>query len=305
MVLDTVVYVLGSSTLLYVLAHSIMILRLYTRPSSLPRYLHGSGSWALVTGASDGIGFSFAQELLSRGFHVILHGRNPLKLSNLQTQLRAEFPARQVEIVISDASSKIPDMSGIVHTIKDKRLTVLINNVGGAFTVPKFKALDESSLSDIDENINLNIRFPTNLTRLALPVLERNGPALILNMGSIASTAGLPLASVYAAGKAYSMVFSNSLRLEMQLKSKDVEVLGIMVGEVKSAANFDGSGVLVLSSRQMASQALNRVGCGHPVVFGAFAHLILYWILQLLPQALLDMFVVETCHSRAKEEKSR
>ena len=60
----------------------------YFRPTALPRYnLTGKDSWALVTGASDGIGFGFAQELSQRGFNVFLHGRDREKLIRRQQEL--------------------------------------------------------------------------------------------------------------------------------------------------------------------------------------------------------------------------
>jgi 17beta-estradiol 17-dehydrogenase / very-long-chain 3-oxoacyl-CoA reductase len=74
----------------------------------------------------------------------------------------------------------------------------------------KFVTLDDDTSLEIDENIRLNTRFLTQLTRAVLPILEHNALALIINMGSIAAVAGLPLGSVYAGGKAYDMAFCDS-----------------------------------------------------------------------------------------------
>jgi 17beta-estradiol 17-dehydrogenase / very-long-chain 3-oxoacyl-CoA reductase len=298
------VYTIGALTLLYLATHSLMLLRLYTRPSSLPRYLHGD-SYALVTGSTDGIGLGYATELLSLGFNVILHGRNPKKLAIIRSNLLTQFPRRKIDTVVADAASSHPDIQGILHTIQHKPVTVLINNVGGIFTPAKFVGLTENSATDVDWNININARFQTQLTRAVLPLLERNAPSLIINMGSIASIGGLPLGSVYAAGKAYDMVFSNSLRLEMQLGGKDVEVLGVMVGEVNSGANRSGEGWFVLSSREMACAALDRVGCGVPWLFAAFPHLLFSWVLVILPQVVFDRIIIRVCQQRAEAERKR
>jgi 17beta-estradiol 17-dehydrogenase / very-long-chain 3-oxoacyl-CoA reductase len=99
------------------------------------------------------------------------------------------------------------------------------------------------------------------------------------------------------------MVFSNSLRLEMKLKAKDIEVLGVMVGEVNSGANKKGAGFFVLSSRQMATAALDRVGCGSGVLFPAFRHAFLHWILQSLPHTVQDRVIVVICKDRFETEK--
>lgn len=161
--LHSIISAAGVSTLLYITIKAISLFRIYTRPTSLPRYLR-QDSYALITGASDGIGLGFAQELLSRGFNVILHGRNPAKLAAIQTSLQSTFPDRKVDTVIAYTSDNQSDISGIIKSISTKEVTVLVNNVGGVFTVPKVMPLIESTAADIDKIINLNARFQTQLT---------------------------------------------------------------------------------------------------------------------------------------------
>ncbi|KAL8343114.1 hypothetical protein RB598_004457 [Gaeumannomyces tritici] len=96
----------------------------YARPSRLSRYLHhggggpvsdsGSGGgggqqqrrppWALVTGASDGIGKHLAAELADFGFNVVLHGRNPEKLAKVEEALADRFPSRKFRVIVADVS---------------------------------------------------------------------------------------------------------------------------------------------------------------------------------------------------------
>ncbi|KAF2450080.1 hypothetical protein P171DRAFT_204594 [Karstenula rhodostoma CBS 690.94] len=81
----------------------------YFYRSGLPKYLrqdaNGESSWALVTGASDGIGWGLSRQLADRGFNVILHGRNTSKLTRCREELEASFPHRHFRTVTVDASS--------------------------------------------------------------------------------------------------------------------------------------------------------------------------------------------------------
>jgi len=112
-------------------------LHLSTPPPSrsLARYLRPN-AYALVTGASDGIGLAFATTLASRGFNLILHGRNSEKLENVRSSLVTQYPKQDIRIVIADASDA-PNMEGSVEGIVSSLftlpgpLTLLINNVGG------------------------------------------------------------------------------------------------------------------------------------------------------------------------------
>ena len=74
---------------------------LLTNPKRLKRY----GSWAMVTGATDGIGLAFAHELAKHGLNLILVSRNPLKLASVSDDFRQEFPQIKIKIIPFDFSS--------------------------------------------------------------------------------------------------------------------------------------------------------------------------------------------------------
>jgi 17beta-estradiol 17-dehydrogenase / very-long-chain 3-oxoacyl-CoA reductase len=291
----------GYIVLLYLFIKTAFIVHLYTRRSSLPRYLHND-AYALITGASDGIGFGFAQELLTRGFNVILHGRNPSKLSGIKSDLQKQFPNRKIEFIVADASSSKTDIADLFEAVKDKPITVLINCIGGIFYYPKMKSVKDTPADEMDGNINLNARFPLQVTRALLPILERNTPSLVMTLGTMASLAGAPLYAAYAASKASTITFSHSLRHEMRREGTEIEVLAIQVGEVRSTGNPAARSFWVPSSRQFACSALNRVGCGYPTVFAAFPHYLQNLMGMCIPTSVLDEIVLRICRGRFEKQ---
>jgi 17beta-estradiol 17-dehydrogenase / very-long-chain 3-oxoacyl-CoA reductase len=150
MTLDQPLSIIGLLTALYLLTRLAFHAHTYLRRSSLPHYLHPSTpTWALITGATDGIGLGFAQELCQRGFNVILHGRNPKKLQDAQAQLVREYPLAKTKTVVFDASHPADGLEQRVREwIGDTELSVLINNVGGqgGLTSKTYQTLEESTV---------------------------------------------------------------------------------------------------------------------------------------------------------------
>lgn len=104
----------------------------FLRPSTVHRYLHGPPAYALVTGASDGIGKAIAAELYNQGFNLILHGRNEAKLLNVVDQIRGSARARDVKYFFADASDADHDFERILAPFKDLNITVIVHNVGSS-----------------------------------------------------------------------------------------------------------------------------------------------------------------------------
>jgi len=126
---------LGTLTLTLLFLRLSRFLYLNLRPSSLPRYLHSPDNhepWALITGATDGIGKTAAHTLAQHGFNIILHGRNASKLSSLAATLHHSFPARRFRPAVLDAS--------LASSTADLHLTVLVNNVAGGIVVQPLTA---------------------------------------------------------------------------------------------------------------------------------------------------------------------
>ncbi|CAH0019986.1 unnamed protein product [Clonostachys rhizophaga] len=274
--------IIGWLTILTFIIHIAYLIRIYILPSRLNRYAHpapnGDEPWALVTGASDGIGRQFAQELAAQGFNVVLHGRNQAKLSAVEADLQKLHPGRSFKILVADAGAvpcktcisdkhlsdggRTVNFDAIRAAVEDLHLTVLINNAGGGPTNPVYAPLIESSAEHIINNVSLNALFPLHLTRVLLPFLNRNGPALLMNISSMADI-GFPLLASYSASKQFLVNLTRVLCLEMSLddRTPQVEVLCVRIGKTTGVSHLKESpSFFTPSSRAMARAALIRNG---------------------------------------------
>ena len=289
--------VLGFITLLSFLVSLFGFVSFYLlHTSTLSRCLRAPYcNWALVTGASDGVGVAFVRELASRGFNVVLHGRNPSKLDKLIAKLQQEFPQAKFKYVIADAGishGMKSNVESIAAAVTDEqfdegeKLTVLINNIGGGLNIftdgaKPFRTFVETPAADIDTLYNVNARFMTQLTRAILPMLckKGRGPSLVMNISSLGAHAAPPYLPVYTGSKAYLNTFSASLANEMhdlreqQVRMQpssgdqaisDVEVLCLTLGEVADTQYLDGSSksFFIPTATAAAKACFERVGCG-------------------------------------------
>ncbi|EHK50832.1 uncharacterized protein TrAtP1_009199 [Trichoderma atroviride] len=294
----------------------------YLLPSNLKRYAHDSADgrppWALVTGASDGIGRAFADELALRGFNVVLHGRNQAKLDAVKSELQKRHPGRAFRTLIADASTvqctsclqageaqarHSLDFNAIKDALQDVHLTVLINNAGGGSTNPVYLPLGDCSEQRITDNVSVNALFPLHLIRLLLPHLAQNSPALIMNISSMAD-AGFPMLASYGASKQFLMTLTRAINLEFALLGQTgIECLGVRVGNVTSVShNKESPSLFTPTAETMARAALDRAGHGHVVVTGHWAHALQGASLTLLPSFMANKIMVNAIRVRREAE---
>lgn len=302
----------GALTLTILLVQLTRFLALYARPSALPRYKHGERrSWALVTGATDGIGRALAEELCLRGFAVLLHGRNRSKLESTRDEIQRSVPGAHLDTVLADAThclendiARIRERAETLASEEGAKLTVLVNNVGGLNYEPRFQDFDEMDGEDIDRTMNLNARFPTRLTHALMPLLKRNQPSLVMNVGSMTGVTGTPYLAVYCASKAYTNIFSATLTTECEIENPGVEVLGLLVGAVKTNKLQVDENIFTPNARTFAKAALQRVGCGKRVVNAYFWHAVQASMLHIIPEKTVQDFVKKVLKEKREECKN-
>lgn len=279
--LYTLLAVIGTFTILNALLRLFKFARHFLRPSALPRYLHGE-AWALVTGASDGIGGGLVDELANRGFNVVLHGRNQSKLEGRVKGLQAKYPKRQFRTAVLDAkTATAKEIEGLASSMP-KNLTVLINNVGTGGDEKMFSRFLDRSVASTGRIVAVNEGFPDMLTRAILPQLIANQPALIINVGSVLDSWPCPLLEEYTGGKAHNKAFSLSLRATMEAEKYDIEVMYLRVFSVATPGNMEIPSFVSPTPALFARGVLDRVGCPEGETHGCFRHALMVGLAQTL-----------------------
>lgn len=168
-----------------------------------PRNLKAYGSWAVVTGATDGIGKAFAHQLVEHGFNLILVSRDSNKLKSVSEEFQAQFPDTHIKRVVFDFSRDILEgVKLIEECIKEVDVGVLINNVGISYpTAAYFHEVDEEVWMKV---VRVNLEGTTRVTRAVLPGMIQRKRGAIVNIGSGAAIVvpSHPLYAIYAATKA-------------------------------------------------------------------------------------------------------
>ncbi|RSL61902.1 hypothetical protein CEP54_005960 [Fusarium duplospermum] len=230
--------------------------------TTLKRYNRESRAWALVTGASAGIGRGLAEELTAKGFNVILSGHKRDELEETRDSIVARFPGAGVKILVLDAVHASPaEIETALVSVSDLQITVLINNVGGMqmMGAPRFRRLDQYSAEDLDGVVFLSARFMAHVTRLMIPLLAKNGPSLIINVSSGARM-GMPGVAAYSATKGFVTSLTNAVAREMKADKLPIDVLGIVPGDVESQSNNGGLQPGSPSSKRFAKTVMDQVG---------------------------------------------
>jgi short-subunit dehydrogenase len=176
--------------------------------------------FALVTGASAGIGAIYADRLARRGYDLILVARNGGRLDALSRRLTLET-GRTVEVVAADLNDSA-DLGRIEKLLRiDNRITMLVNNAGVGATAP----LLDSDVDKMSEMIALNVDGLTRLTYAAVPAFVARAAGTIINIASVVAVRPEILNGVYAGTKAFVLAFSQSLKNELADKGVHIQVV--------------------------------------------------------------------------------
>jgi len=195
---------------------------------------HDQG-WALVTGASGGIGLELARYFAKDGINLVLVARSAERLQDLAGDWSVEYGIQVLPIASDLTQLAAPDEVFAAVAEHDIKLRYLVNNAG----VGLFGRYQETSINHEQDMILLNCLALTRLTKLFLPQMLEQGRGNILNVASIAAFQPGPYQSVYFATKSFVLSFSEAIAED--LKDTGVQVTALcpgltQTGFVKAAA---------------------------------------------------------------------
>src|SRR6202048_2458262 len=187
-----------------------------------------AGKWALVTGASAGIGVALARELAAGGTDLVLTARRKERLEQLAHELAAAHKVR-VEVFAADlAQTEAPQQVYAYTVAKQINVDLLVNNAGfGAYG--EFATVDTQRLLDM---VQVNCSAVVHLTRLYLPQMLKQRRGDVLIVASTASFQAVPFISTYAATKAFDLLFAEGLTEEV--KPHGIRVCALCPGSTES-----------------------------------------------------------------------
>jgi short-subunit dehydrogenase len=177
------------------------------------------GEWALVTGASAGIGVEFARALAKDGVSVVLTARREDRLTQLAAELEQTYGVG-TRVIAEDLS--VPGTAErLAESVADLPVAIIVNNAGFGYA-GRFDKLDPERLRAM---VEVNCVAPVALTRRLLPAMLERGRGAVVITGSVAGRQPLPLHGVYSATKAFDLLFGEALYVELRDKGVDVVVL--------------------------------------------------------------------------------
>jgi short-subunit dehydrogenase len=236
------------------------------------------GPYALVCGASEGLGAAYAEALAKRGLHLVLIARREKALETLARELREKYP---VEILCLPAD--LGDYEGTKDLIGALEVPIGLLVYNAAYCpVGLFEEVTEEQLARV---IAVNVRGPLLLAKLFSKSMIKNRGGGIVLMSSLAGTQGSPKLAAYAASKAFNAILAEGLWKE--LKPRGIDVIASCAGAIltpgyRRAQQAKAPGTLEAAA--VAEETLNRLGKGPVVVPGGVNKAARFLMARILPR---------------------
>ena len=253
-------------------------------------------SWALVTGATAGIGESFCRLLADNNYNIVLVARDLPRLQERATQLQAKFNV-ETHVIQADLSTDA-GCSVVEQYLASNQVDVLINNAGFGLN----KAFTMSELKAEQEMFDVLVRTPMRLMHVVLPGMKQRNKGVVINVSSVA---GYIAGGSYSAAKSYLTVISESLHTELAETNIKVSALcpGFTRTEFHQRGRMSMKGLPIfmwLNSDKLVAKAWSDALKGKAVSIPGWQYQILVFVIQSLPRSIIRKVGMNL---RAKQRK--
>lgn len=246
---------------------------------------------ALVTGASQGIGYEMSRLFAGNGYNLVLVARDARRLGQIDAEIKVEFGIK-VKVIVMDLSvANAPDEIFAALEREEISVDVLVNNAG----FQEYGPFSETDLHKELQMVQLHIATLTHLTKLFLPGMLGRGQGRVLNVGSTGSfIPGGPFNAVYCATKAYVLSFSEAISEE--LKGTGVTVTALCPGATRTEfarrGDIEDIRLFKFQSGVMAARKVAEIGYqalmkGKRIVVAGMANKLTVLSLKWLPRSLM------------------
>ena len=253
-------------------------------------------SWALVTGATAGIGESFTRLLAENNYNLVLVARDVSRLQERASQLQSQFNV-QTHIIQADLSTDA-GCAAVEQYIANNQIDVLINNAGFGIN----KAFTMSELKAEQEMFDVLVRTPMRLMHGVLPGMKQRNKGVVINVSSVA---GYIAGGSYSAAKSYLTVISESLHTELADTNIKVSALcpGFTRTEFHQRGRMSMKGLpnfMWLNSDKLVAKAWSDALKGKAVSIPGWQYQILVFVIASLPRSIIRKVGMNL---RAKQRK--
>uniref|UniRef100_A0A3P9JYS5 Hydroxysteroid (17-beta) dehydrogenase 3 n=1 Tax=Oryzias latipes TaxID=8090 RepID=A0A3P9JYS5_ORYLA len=233
------------------------------------------GEWAVVTGASEGIGRAYAFALAERGMNIVIMSRTKSTLDQVAKEI-SNSTGQKVRVIIADFTDE--NIFGeIEEQLKDLCVGVLVNNVGILPSFIPYRFLESEDLDQtITKVINCNVKT-------MVKVRWRKG--VIVNISSGIASVPFPLYTLYAASKIFVERFSQGLQAEYENRGILIQAVAPF-GVCTRMAGYQPPNSVTFLPEDFVKNSLQYLRAGNKT-HGSICHIVLGWILQCIPLKVL------------------
>lgn len=248
------------------------------------------GKWAVVTGATDGIGKAYATALAKKGMSVVLISRTEAKLKEVQGEILGRgCSGIDVKCIVCDYSKFDATSQAVVKKVLDELdIGLLVNNVGVSYRYPLyFHELPDEEVANL---LSMNVESTVWMTRMVVPGMLKRQRGAIVNISSGSALYTLPLLAEYSGAKSFVEKFSRAINAEYRGKGITCQCQVPFYVATKLAKMRPS--LTVPTPTAFVNMAINWVGYPDALVQPFWIHALQGWIMHQIPDFVVAKVIM-------------